>query len=83
MRPREEDSTIQLLDALKWQDVTVELADQAGRMASRYLRSHPGIDTVDYLVAAATRLLDGVLYTVNTKHFPMFKDLKPAYRYLK
>ncbi len=62
---------------------TQELADEAGELASRYLRSHPGVDTVDYLVAATTQLLNAQLYTMNIKHFPMFENLKPAYRYRK
>jgi predicted nucleic acid-binding protein len=79
MRRGEERATLGLLDALEWQDVTIEVADRAGQLARRYLKSHPGVDTVDYLIAAATQLLGGRLLTQNTKHFPMFTGLKPAY----
>jgi len=79
MRPSEATSTLALFEALVWQDVTIEIADQAGDMARRYLRSHPGVDTIDYLVAAATALLDGQLLTQNVKHFPMMPHLRPAY----
>ncbi len=68
-----------LLDVLRWQDVTVELADSAGRLAARYLRSHPGVDTVDYLIAAAAITLEADLMTQNIRHFPMFEGLERAY----
>ena len=79
MRPSEERKTRRLLDALRWQDVTVELADHAGELARRYLRSHPGVDTVDYLIASAVNQLGAELRTLNTKHFPMFPNLARAY----
>jgi hypothetical protein len=79
MRKGERTRTIQLFDALIWQDVTSELADLAGHLARRFLRSHPGVDTVDYVVAAASDLLGASLQTLNVKHFPMFPDLEPLY----
>jgi predicted nucleic acid-binding protein len=80
MRPTEERSTRLLLDALRWQDVTVEIADRAGALAAQYLRSHPGVDTVDYLIAATAEHLGAELWTLNVKHFPMYADLAPPYR---
>lgn len=75
-----EESRIQaLLDQLRWVDVTPALADHAGRLAATYLRSHPGIDTVDYLLAAATQAMDAVVLTQNVRHFPMFAGLERAY----
>jgi len=35
MRKGEERATTALLDALRWQDVTVEIADRAGELARR------------------------------------------------
>jgi predicted nucleic acid-binding protein len=78
-RPNEIDRIAALLAHLRWVDVTVELADAAGELAARYLRSHRGVDTVDYLVAAATQSLGARLLTLNVRHFPMFPDLTPAY----
>jgi predicted nucleic acid-binding protein len=69
-----------LLRRLRWLDVGVGLADAAGRLAATYLRSHPGVDTVDYLIAAAAQALDARLLTLNVRHFPMFPELEPAYR---
>jgi len=80
MRKGEERRTDALLDALQWQEVTVDVADRAGAFARRYLRSHSGVDTVDYLIAAATELLGAHLLTCNVKHFPMIAGLRPAYR---
>jgi predicted nucleic acid-binding protein len=80
MRDAEARATLQLLDAIRWSDVTVDLADRAGALARTYLRSHRGVDTIDYLIAAAAQTLDAELKTLNTKHFPMFRGLRPAYR---
>lgn len=52
----------------------------AGRLAQRYHASHGGIDTVDYVIAAAAESLGASLLTLNVRHFPMFPDLEPAYR---
>lgn len=79
MRGDEEDRTMRLLDSLRWLEVTTELADHAGRLAMRYVRSHAGIGAVDYLLAAGTTNLGATLLTRNVKHFPMFDGLKPAY----
>jgi len=79
MRRGEEAATHGLLGALQWQSVTVDLADRAGELAARHLRSHPGVDTVDFLIAAAAEALGAELWTLNTKHFPMFPDLEPPY----
>lgn len=79
MRRGEERATRSLLDQLRWREVDVELADLAGELARKFLRSHPGVDTPDYLVAAAAQLLGAELKTQNVKHFPMFPGLQPAY----
>lgn len=80
MRPSEAPATHRLLSALRWAAVTVELADRAGGLARAFLRSHRGVDTIDYLIAAAAQQLDAELKTTNTKHFPMFAGLRAAYR---
>jgi len=78
-RPSETEAIHRLLGQLRWLDVTTELADEAGILASTYLRSHTGVDTVDYVVAAAAMKLDARLLTQNVRHFPMFPELEPAY----
>jgi predicted nucleic acid-binding protein len=69
----------ELFRQLRWLDVTDDLADAAGRIASEYLRSHRSIDTVDYLIAAGARQLEAEVLTMNVRHFPMFSGLRPAY----
>ena len=78
-RPAEEEPIARLFGLLRWVDVTPELADAAGRLAATYLRSHPGVDTVDYLVAAGAQHLDAELLTLNVRHFPMFPGLHSAF----
>ncbi len=79
MRPGEADSILLLFDRLDWIDVDPELADHAGRLANRFLSSHPGIDPVDYVVAATAERLDAQLWTHNVRDFPMFPGLQPPY----
>lgn len=79
MREEERAATSILLDSLDWVEVDVDLADTAGALARRYVRSHPGIDVVDYVIAATAMRLDADLWTRNTKHFPMFPDLVAPY----
>lgn len=79
MRTGEEPVTRRLLDSLVWAEVDDAIAERAGGLASHYLRSHPGIDPVDYVIAATVEHLDGELLTRNVKHFPMFPDLAPPY----
>ena len=78
-RPAEEEPIARLFGLIRWLDVTPELADAAGRLASTYLRSHPGVDTVDYLIAAGAEHLGAKLLTLNIRHFPMFPSLHRAY----
>ena len=80
MRSKEKRSTLQLLGLFRWLDITTELADKAGELARTFLKSHRSIDTVDYLIAACALELNAELKTTNVRHFPMFEDLKPAYR---
>jgi predicted nucleic acid-binding protein len=80
IRSTERDAMAELFDLLSWVDIDVRIADAAGELAQRYLRSHSGIDTTDYLIAAAALSIGARLITLNTRHYPMFDDLQPAYR---
>ena len=80
MRSAERSLTHRLLDALRWVEVDVGLADAAGRLARRYRRSHPGLQLADCLIAAGVEQLDARLVTLNVRHFPMFPGLEPPYR---
>ena len=79
MRPSEEKATHDLLQLIMWVDVDEAQAEAAGVLGRRYLRSHPGIEIADLIIAALTEHLDAALKTTNVRHFPMFKGLKPPY----
>jgi len=49
------------------------------RLANQYLRSHPDVDSVDYVIAATAQHLGAELWTRNLKHFPMFPGLSAPY----
>ena len=70
MRPAERSATGELTDAIDWIDVDEELAEHAGALASQYMRSHPGIELADYVIAATVERLGAELLTRNRKHFP-------------
>jgi predicted nucleic acid-binding protein len=65
--------------ALRWAEVTEDVARVGGRLARRYRGSHSGIGAVDYLIAATAIVLDADLLTTNVRHFPMFTKLEPPY----
>ncbi len=59
--------------------VDEDVAERAGILANRHLRSHPGVDPVDVIVAATVEREDAVLWTKNVKHFPMVAGLAPPF----
>ncbi len=79
MRSSEQPATRVLMETLRWAEVDDQLAGRAGMFAHQYLRSHPDIDVVDYVIAATTHLLNAELWTLNVRRFPMFPGLEPPY----
>lgn len=79
VRPAETEATRRLLDRLEWIDVDGEVAEQAGALAARYIRTHPGTEVVDYMIAASAQRLEAELWTTNVRHFPMFEHLASPY----
>ena len=79
MRSGERVSVAGLLDGLRLVPVTDAIARRAGEHLRRFRRSHIGIDLVDYMIAATAEAYDVPLMTLNVRHFPMFKELKPAF----
>ena len=79
VRPEEEATTRALLCELEWIDVDDAVAERAGALAASFLRTHPGVAIVDYVVAATAQLLGATLWTLNRKHFPMFPTLPDPY----
>jgi predicted nucleic acid-binding protein len=58
--------------------VTTDLARAAGLHKRDYHKSH-GVGLADAIVAATAESLPAELKTLNVKHYPMFKGLKPPY----
>lgn len=58
--------------------LSVELARAGGLHKKHYAKSH-GVGLADAVIAATAEAENADLKTLNTKHYPMIKDLKPAY----
>lgn len=79
MRLEEEARTYALFGQVSWAVVDDDVAERAGRLASRFAPSHQGVELADFVVAATTELLAATLWTRNDKHFPMFPELADPY----
>lgn len=58
--------------------VSREIARIGGLYRRDYGKSH-GVGLADAIVAATADVEHAELKTLNTRHYPMFKNLKPAY----
>lgn len=58
--------------------VSLELARAAGLYKKDYAKSH-GVGLADAIIAATAEAENADLKTLNIKHYPMLKALKPAY----
>lgn len=79
LRLDEESAMAELFGILSWVDIDVAVADAAGEFARQYSRSHTGIGTTDYLIAAAAASIGARLITLNVRHYPMMEGLAPPY----
>lgn len=79
MRTSERASVAGLIESMRLVPVTDAIARRAGEHLRRYRRSHPGIDLVDYVIAATAEAHSTRLLTLNVKHFPMVPGLRPAF----
>jgi predicted nucleic acid-binding protein len=59
--------------------VTADIARSAGMFKRDYGRSH-GVGLADAVLAATAIAEKAELQTLNTRHYPMLKGLRPAYR---
>ena len=75
---RDERDIIALREQLSCLPIGEEIAERAGAIMRHYRMSH-GIDIPDALIAATAEHHGLKLATLNVKHFPMFRKLKPAY----
>lgn len=69
------DSLIQMFRVVP---VSPGLARAAGLYKRDYAKSH-GVGLADAIVAATAQAENADLSTLNTKHYPMIKGLRPAY----
>jgi predicted nucleic acid-binding protein len=58
--------------------ISLSLARAGGLHKRDYVKSHGG-GLADAIIAATTEAEDAELKTLNSKHYPMIKGLKPAY----
>ncbi|MBW2608074.1 MAG: type II toxin-antitoxin system VapC family toxin [Deltaproteobacteria bacterium] len=72
---KELDDFIDLFPILQ---ITTEVARNGGLYKREYFKSH-GVGLADGLIAASAEFHDAVLKTLNIKHYPMIKGLKPPY----
>lgn len=79
LRSAERAGAERLFAQLEWVPVTERLAREAGELGRRYRRRHPGISTIDLVIAAAANDLQLPVATHNVRHFPMFRGLRPPY----
>lgn len=79
MRTAERREVWALLGALHPVPVTEVVARRAGELMREYRRSHSGIGTADYLIAATAETHGTALATLNVRHFPMFPGLTPPF----
>lgn len=73
MKPQERQKTTELIDSLTILDVTLPIAEKAGK----YKREEKGhaLELDDFLIAATAFVHGAVLVTGNRKHYPM-RDIK-------
>jgi len=70
MRPEEETATMQFLSLFKTAPVDQKVVDLAGKFYRRWNPSH-GTDVNDAILAATAALHGGMIFTLNTRHYPM------------
>jgi predicted nucleic acid-binding protein len=79
MRSIERREVWRLLASFRAEPTTEVIARRAGEMMRRYRRSHTGNGLGDYLIAATADVKGLQLATLNVRHFPMFKNLRPPF----
>ena len=79
MRSHERAIVARLFARLRFEPVSDLVASRAGEFVRRFRRSHPGIEIVDFVIAATADVMGAEFVTLNVRHFPMFRGLKPAF----
>ena len=76
---RELDTLDSLLSLFRIVPVSPQLARAGGLHKRDYGKSH-GVGLADAMIAATVQAEGADFMTLNVKHYPMLKGLKPAYR---
>lgn len=79
LRSPERRAAERLFALIEWVPVSEVIARRAGELGRRWRRSHPGIGVADLAIAATAEQIEGAVATLNIKHFPMFRGLRPPY----
>jgi predicted nucleic acid-binding protein len=79
MRSAERREVWALLGSMRVEPVNELIARRAGELMRQYRRSHNGAGLGDYLIAGTAEVRGRSLATLNVRHFPMFKDLRPPF----
>jgi predicted nucleic acid-binding protein len=74
MRPREEETVLELLAVMTCLPITFEMGRMAGNYLQRFGPSH-SLELGDALIAGAAAVHGCALWTRNRKHYPM-KDIE-------
>lgn len=75
----EEEALDDLISLFRVVDITAGIARAGGLYRRDYGTSH-GVGLADALLAATAEDEGAELATLNTRHYPMIKGLRPAYR---
>ena len=67
------------LEQIPWIPVTTDIADVAGALMQRFLRSHGAISPIDSLTGATAWVYGAALGTPTRRHFPYLPDLPAPY----
>ncbi|MCL2470524.1 MAG: type II toxin-antitoxin system VapC family toxin [Propionibacteriaceae bacterium] len=79
MRSAERHQVRTLLDIIPQEPVSSSIAHRAGELMRVWHRSHTGISTVDYVIAATAIEQNMDLATLNIRHYPMFPQLSAPF----
>ena len=80
MRSPERREVWRLLGTLQVEEVSEVVARRAGEHMRAFHRSHASIGIADYLIGATAEVRGLDVATLNVRHFPMFKGLRPPFR---
>jgi predicted nucleic acid-binding protein len=75
---REKKTLLAFLQLFSCLDIDNSIAQQGGLYCREYRKSH-GVGLADAIIAATAQSISARLITLNTKHFPMIKNIHVPY----